>query len=97
MLSHTPVVLKHAWCAVPRNQSLTVDQVIREYEFYPQVGEHHPDLQLSAAAAKKMKRVNTKQLKLHVVLTSYEMILLDAVALGSVKWEVRTLHYDMKI
>eukprot|EP00054_Salpingoeca_dolichothecata_P027756 m.205042 g.205042 ORF g.205042 m.205042 type:complete len:1100 (+) comp26041_c0_seq2:232-3531(+) len=34
------------------------------------------------------KRVKTSETKFHVLLTSYQMVLSDAVALGSIKWQI---------
>lgn len=53
--------------------------VIREHEFSFEEG---------AVRAGKATRIRTNNIKFHVLLTSYELICIDAPLLGSIEWAI---------
>eukprot|EP00053_Salpingoeca_punica_P019998 m.205742 g.205742 ORF g.205742 m.205742 type:complete len:1395 (-) comp17765_c0_seq1:329-4513(-) len=58
-------------------------QTIRDFEFHASDSS-----KVQATTIKRQRRVGSARLKMHVLLTSFEMAMADSTVLGSVPWEV---------
>ena len=75
------------WCPQVNVVSYTgsgpARKIIRDFEFTSNLTGY------VASSAKVSRTPSSSALKFHVLLTSYEMILADFAALGSINWRVR--------